>query len=121
MKLLIDVNLSPEWCEVLRHHGHEATYWGKVGAYNAPDDEILNYAAANGYVLFTNDLDFGSILFRTKGKTPSVIQIRGGWLLPENAAPYLLTALEQFEEQLTRGALLVLSEDRSRVRLLPIE
>jgi predicted nuclease of predicted toxin-antitoxin system len=121
MKLLIDVNLSPEWCEVLRQNGHEATYWGKVGAYDAPDNAILDYAATNGYVLFTNDLDFSTILFMSKSKTPSVIQIRGGWLLPENAAPYVLSALGQFKEQLEQGALLVLSEDRSRVRLLPIE
>lgn len=121
MKILIDVNLTPEWCKVLEKHGHEVVYWGHIGASDAADEVILAYAATNGYVLFTNDLDFTTLLFRSKGSTPSVIQIRGGWLLPETAAPYLISALAQCQEQLEQGALLVLNEDRSRIRLLPLE
>jgi predicted nuclease of predicted toxin-antitoxin system len=121
MRLLIDVNLSPEWCKVLESHGHEVVYWSTVGANNAPDETILEYAATHNYVLFTNDLDFGTLLFHRKTKTPSVIQIRGGWLLPETAATYLLQALETCKTHLEHGALVVLTEDRLRVRVLPLE
>jgi predicted nuclease of predicted toxin-antitoxin system len=62
MRLLIDVNLSPEWCKVLEAHGHEAVYWLNVGVNNASDETILEYAATHNYVLFTNDLDFGGCL-----------------------------------------------------------
>ncbi len=121
MKVLLDVNLSPEWVEALTTCGHEAVYWTTVGAHDAADETILEYAAENGYVLFTNDLDFGTLLFHRKSKIPSVIQIRGGWLLPETALLYVVAALEQCKTQLGEGALLVLTEDRSRIRLLPLE
>ncbi len=121
MRILIDVNLSPEWCKTLEAHGHEAFYWLNVGTNNAADETILEYAAQNSYILFTNDLDFGTMLFHRKSKVPSVIQIRGGWLLPETAAPYVLQALEICKTQLEQGALVVLTEDRLRVRVLPLE
>jgi predicted nuclease of predicted toxin-antitoxin system len=121
MRLLIDVNLSPELCKVLEAHGHEALYWLQVGANNASDETILEYAAQHSYIVFTNDLDFGTLLFHRKTKIPSVIQIRGGWLLPETAATYLLQALETCKTQLEQGALVVLTEDRLRVRVLPLE
>ncbi len=68
MQILIDVNLSPEWCKILEAHGHEAVYWLNVGANNAADETILEYAAQNNYLLFTNDLDFGTLLFHRKSK-----------------------------------------------------
>jgi predicted nuclease of predicted toxin-antitoxin system len=36
----------------------------------------MNYAAVNGYTVFTHDLDFGAMLAKTGAKKPSVIQIR---------------------------------------------
>ena len=33
-----------------------------MGAVNAPDVEILDYAAANGFTVLAQDLDFGAIL-----------------------------------------------------------
>jgi predicted nuclease of predicted toxin-antitoxin system len=62
MKILIDMNLSPAWVSVLEEAGHTASHWSTIGSLNAPDREVLLWAKANGYVLFTHDLDFGAIL-----------------------------------------------------------
>jgi predicted nuclease of predicted toxin-antitoxin system len=62
LKLLIDMNLSPTWVEALRTMGFEAVHWSSVGDPRAPDREILGYASSQGYVIFTNGLDFGAIL-----------------------------------------------------------
>ena len=62
MKILIDMNLSPDWREILARHGWEAVHWSSVGKSNAPDKTILQYAMDNGYVVLTHDLDFGAIL-----------------------------------------------------------
>ncbi|MCW5599101.1 hypothetical protein C8R30_1526 [Nitrosomonas nitrosa] len=35
MKLLIDMNLSPRWVDVLANAGFEAAHWSALGAYNA--------------------------------------------------------------------------------------
>jgi predicted nuclease of predicted toxin-antitoxin system len=38
---------------------------------DASDSDILGYAAANDYVVLTQDLDFGAILAITHGKKPA--------------------------------------------------
>ncbi len=47
MKLLVDMNLSPSWINVLADAGIEAAHWSKLGACNAPDSEIMAYASPN--------------------------------------------------------------------------
>ena len=78
MKLIVDMNLSPRWVQVLVDAGFEATHWSSLGAHNAPDSEIMAYASVNDSVVLTHDLDFGSILAATHGEKPSVVQIRAG-------------------------------------------
>jgi predicted nuclease of predicted toxin-antitoxin system len=86
MKLLVDMNLSPGWVDRLAGAGFHAVLWSIVGAVNAPDSEIMAYAAANGYVVLTRDLDFSAILAVTHGEKPSVAQIRAGDLSPPQSA-----------------------------------
>ena len=62
MKLLIDMNLSPEWVPVLKERGWDAIHWSSIGDPGAPDREIMTWAKANGHIVFTHDLDFGAIL-----------------------------------------------------------
>ena len=62
MKLLVGMNLSPRWIPFLSGAGWEATHWSAVGKANASDSEIMTFAAANEYVVLTNDLDFAAIL-----------------------------------------------------------
>jgi len=120
MKILIDMNLSPSWVLVLEEAGHTASHWSTIGSLNAPDREILLWAKANGYLLFTHDLDFGAILAATKATGPSVIQIRSQDITPDHAKNLLLTILDNFAESLLQGALISVDEEKSRVRLLPL-
>ena len=66
MKILIDMNLSPSWVPFLAGHGFEAVHWASVGSASAADSQILAYAEANAYVIFTHDLDFGALLAARK-------------------------------------------------------
>lgn len=117
---LIDMNLSPDWREILARHGWEAVHWASVGNRAAPDKTILQYARDNDYVVFTHDLDFGAILAATGAKSPSVLQIRMQDVLSERFQSLLLDTLRQFERELNTGALVVVDESRSRVRVLPL-
>ena len=58
MRLLIDMNLSPEWVPFLHEHGITAVHWSSIGAGNAPDTEIMQWARENGFVVFTHDWDY---------------------------------------------------------------
>jgi predicted nuclease of predicted toxin-antitoxin system len=72
LKLLIDMNLSPEWVTVLERHGWPAIHWSSVGDPRATDREIMDWARANQYIVFTHDLDFGMLLAITGVEGPIV-------------------------------------------------
>ena len=62
MKILIDMCLSPEWRAKLSAAGFEAIHWSEIGDGNAPDYVLFDWAAARDFVIFTHDLDFGTLL-----------------------------------------------------------
>jgi len=120
MKLLVDMNLSPQWLAVLRGAGWDSVHWSQVGMPDATDQEILAYAAANDCVVLTHDLDFGAILAVTHGKKPSVAQIRSENISVEAVGDRIIAALRLAEAELQAGALLTVEPDRTRLRLLPL-
>ena len=120
MRLLIDMNLSPDWQPLLRENGFEAIHWSVIGACNAPDAEIMQWARDNGWVVFTHDLDFGILLAHSKDGRPSVIQVRTQDVSPGHLGPVVLRALRAHGRALESGALLTVDESKSRVRILPI-
>jgi len=120
MKIVIDMNLSPQWAEVLMSEGHACVHWSEIGSPNAPDREILLWARSNGYVVFTHDLDFGAILAATKADSPSVLQLRTQNISPKRIGESVVSAFKQFEELLSQGALVSIDQKRARARILPI-
>lgn len=120
MKVLVDMNLSPEWEREFERHSIEARHWSKVGHPTARDREIMAWARENGYLVFTNDLDFGRLLALTHASGPSVIQVRTEDVLPETIGPLVIRALIQHRESLTTGALVVIDPNDFRARILPI-
>lgn len=120
LALVIDMNLSPDWVRALGAEGIPAVHWSHVGNPSAPDREIMRWARDNRYVVFTHDLDFGALLALSGAEGPSVIQVRSQDVLPARLAKLVVSALHQYEPELSAGALIVLDEARSRVRILPI-
>ena len=121
MKLLVDMNLSPSWIPVLENAGHTAKHWSSMGAFTAPDREIMKWARQNGYTVFTHDLDFGAILAATNADSPSVIQIRTQEPTPLHCAELITEVLGRYAEQLSMGALISIDEYRTRIRVLPLK
>jgi len=119
-KLLLDMNLSPRLATLFRERGYEAVHWTEVGSPTAFDKDILQWASENGWVVITNDLDFGAILALETLCFPSVIQIRRLKLSPEPMLPVLESVIRQFADELQRGAIIVIDERRMRARLLPL-
>jgi len=119
MKLLIDMNLSPDWATVFEQQGWEALHWSMVGDPRATDSVIMEWARANGYVVFTHDLDFGTLLAITRAQGPSVIQVRTQDIMPQSLGSRLVRILRQYESVLEKGALATVDEAKSRVRILP--
>lgn len=120
VKVVVDMNLSPEWVPVFAGHGFEAVHWSTVGSANAPDAEIMQWARAHGFIVFTHDLDYGATLALTHALGPSVIQVRGQQVLPEHMAATVIATVRRYETELSAGALVVVDENRNRVRVLPL-
>lgn len=65
LRLVVDVNLSPAWVDALTDAGWDVVHWTTVGDPRAPDQEIMAWAREHGRVVYTHDLDFGTLLALT--------------------------------------------------------
>jgi predicted nuclease of predicted toxin-antitoxin system len=63
----------------------------------AKDTEIWNYAAANGYIIVTQDSDFLN-LFETRGYPPKIVLLRTGKIKRKKAEEILLQAKPSIED-----------------------
>src|SRR5947208_4092467 len=113
VSLVVDMNRSVEWVAELAKHGWSAVHWSTVGDPRADDAVIMAWALANGHVVFTHDLDFGTTLALTHAAGPSVLQLRGQSVLPEDVGPVVIAALRQYDAELAAGALVVVDVRRS--------
>jgi predicted nuclease of predicted toxin-antitoxin system len=120
MKLLIDMNLSPVWVDFLVAAGFEAVHWSHIGRSSAPDTELMIWAAQNGHVVLTCDLDFAAILAASQRDRPSVLQIRSDALAPQQIGPAVVAALRQAAQELNEGAIVSLDIRRARLRILSL-
>jgi predicted nuclease of predicted toxin-antitoxin system len=93
-----------------------------VDGWRCPNNRSFNntWAKEKGYIIFTHDLDFGTILAVTKAEGPSVIQVREHDVLPESMGSIVVQALSQFESHLQAGALITIDSKSLRARILPI-
>lgn len=120
MKLLLDMNLSPSWVEFLKAEGIEAVHWSSLGAANASDATILEWARLHNHVLFTHDMDFSALLVATKAKGPSVVQVRTADTLPDAIGKDVIRVLRLRASAIEEGAVVSIDKIRARVRVLPI-
>ena len=120
MKILLDMNLSPEWVIFFTLNGIESIHWSEVGDIHATDQTILDWARESGYIIFTHDLDFGAILAATKMKSPSVLQFRTQNIYPDRIGKYLLEVIRKYEHLLESGSLITIDIHKSRIRILPL-
>jgi predicted nuclease of predicted toxin-antitoxin system len=120
MKIVVDMCLPPSWVEILQRAGYEAIHWKNIGEYHAADTEILKWARENDYIIFTHDLDFGTLLALTNATGPSVIQARTQDVTPDHLSQLIISYMRLYETHPSNGALMVVDEARARVTLLPL-
>jgi predicted nuclease of predicted toxin-antitoxin system len=118
MKIVVDMNLSSDWVPALRSVGIEAVHWAAVGAGNASDEAIMEWAEANDAVVLTRDLDFAAILTMERAGSPSIIQLRIGQVRPERHVGLVERAVALHHAHLEGGAIITIEEQRTRVRVL---
>lgn len=107
-------------CASLSERSLVCAHWSIVGDPRAPDAELMAWARAQGYVVFTHDLDFGALLAATRGHGPSVLQVRVQSPIPTTAGADVVRVLRLRSEALERGALVTIDKAHDRARILPI-
>lgn len=121
MKFLIDESVSPLVAQELAAAGHDATHVHATGLTGSSDERILEHAVAENRVLVTLDTDFGALIAQSGTSVPSVILLRGEVTRrPVTQVELLLANLDQVTGDLATGAVVVIGDDRVRVRRLPI-
>src|SRR5579863_3110700 len=120
MRFVIDMNLSPRLCALFEAEGWDSAHWSDVGSVSASDQQIMQWALGERRIVVTHDLDYGAMLAATQAVGPSVVQVRTQDVRPQLLAPILIPLLRLYESELDGGALLIVDEAKSRVRLLPL-
>ena len=120
MRLLVDMNLSPDWVPLLAAQGWDVCHWSQVGPGTAPDAELMRWARAHQHVVVTQDLDFSQLLFTTGQSGPSVVLLRMENEFDVAARSHVCASIALAESALTSGALLTISGQRVRLRRLPL-
>ncbi|MCS7064701.1 MAG: DUF5615 family PIN-like protein [Fimbriimonadales bacterium] len=120
IKILVDACLPAEWCIIFRTEGWEAVHWSEIGALTAPDEEIMQWARQHGYIIFTHDMDFSTLLALTGAGGPSVLQMRTQDVMPATHSERVVNIIRKYSENLLHGAIITIDYGRDRIRILPI-
>ena len=121
MRFLVDQNRSPRLAELLRDAGHDAVHTLELGLEQAEDDELLALADGEQRVVVSGDTDFGALLALTRSRSPSVILFRARSMpRAEDQSAIILGYLDDISEDLEQGAVVVITDDRIRIRRLPL-
>jgi predicted nuclease of predicted toxin-antitoxin system len=106
---------------MLNSVGYDAIHVGELGLSSAEDADILAIAQASNRVLVSADTDFAALLALRGANSPSVILFRTKSRRSAQQQFVLLRdLLPLFEKDLMSGSILVISENRVRVRRLPL-
>ena len=112
MRFLVDECAGPRVAEWLRGEGHEV-FSVFAEARGADDDSIIGKANAEGWILITNDRDFGEKVFRERRPHRGVIFMRLEDERTANAIKVLRSLIEHFGDRLA-DQFVVVTETRVR-------
>ncbi|HET8684475.1 MAG TPA: DUF5615 family PIN-like protein [Micromonosporaceae bacterium] len=120
MRFLVDECLSVRLAELLVDAGHDAVHVVGCSLAGVPDQRVLARVLADDRVLLSADTDFGEILAHSGAATPSVVLFRRSDRTADALSAVLLANLDAIVDDLKIGAFVVITEDRMRVRRLPL-
>jgi predicted nuclease of predicted toxin-antitoxin system len=121
VRFLVDECLPPQLAALLRSAGHDCAHVYELGLGGQPDEQIMAFADRENRILLSADTDFGELLANAPVLAPSVILLRRADKRAGPLAAVVLANLQQIADDLTAGALIVISDTRIRARRLPMK
>jgi predicted nuclease of predicted toxin-antitoxin system len=120
MRLLIDNALSPQVAANLAEKGYDVVHVRDIGMQAAKDEEILERAGSDDRIIVSADTDFGTLLALRMADNPSFVLLRCSVHRPKVQMTILAANLPVVADALDEGAIVVIEDDRVRIRRLPI-
>lgn len=121
IRLLADMNLSPQTVVALRQAGWDIIRVLEVLPATAPDAEILDFARQENRVILTQDLDFSMLIALSGYNQPSLITLRLASSELNLVNKKLLEILPRIEQELQKGCAITIEDSSVRIRKLPIK
>jgi len=121
MKFIADIHISTQTVKSLTDKGYKIKRVTEFLKPNAKDEEILDLALREDSAIITQDLDFSALLVKRGVNKPSVITLRVNMAKPANITEILEKVLPQIESEINKGSIIIVEEERIRIRKLPIE
>lgn len=118
--LLLDQGVPRSVTSILRRQGWQVTHVGELAMSRSSDREILEYARRTHLAIVTLDADFHAMLAVEGHSGPSVIRVRQQGLHGTALAGRLLDIWPMIHEAVAAGAMVSLTDQTVRVRLLPL-
>ena len=121
MRFLLDENQSPRIADRLAEAGHDAVHVRDLDLRTSPDDEVLAAAHEAGRVVISADTDFSELLATSNAGGPSILLLRRQeQRRADEIAALILANLDDVADDLRSGAVVVLDDERIRIRSLPL-
>jgi predicted nuclease of predicted toxin-antitoxin system len=120
IRLLLDQGLPRSTVDFLLGAEWDPVHACQCGLATASDEQILQYARANGRVICTLDADFHALLAVAGASGPSVVRIRREGMRGSEVASLLVRVWSEVSASIERGAVVTVTESAIRLRRLPI-
>lgn len=120
MRFLLDECMSEHLAVLLGEAGHDAAHVKNLGLVGHVDEEVLEAALTAGRILISADTDFGELLARSSAVLPSLVLFRQSNRRARHQADTLIAHLDDVANDIEVGAIVVFTDDRVRIRRLPV-
>jgi len=121
VKFLADMNISPQTVDFLISLGYDATHLSQEGLHHLSDPLIIKKALSEERVIITHDLDFGELVAAGGLVLPSVITLRLRNMAPDRVNQVMEQIIQHHLPTLRQGVLITVTENRIRIRQLPVK
>lgn len=115
-RLFLDQNVRIEIAESLRGDGHEVVHASEVKLQCRDDEVPFRWAVDHGMTIVTFDADFAERAYWRRGTHRGVVRLRLEPQTPAHVLPVLNRFLAAWIPEKLQNALVVLTENKVRVR-----